>query len=282
MTERNDPSALRWLIGVELSNYRKRTTHSLSQVSEATKITKPKLGHMESGRYQQYPDDVAKVLQFYSADQHDIDRLTSLTMRSDAKAWWAPWSHVVPDWFRTFVGLEGLATSEFVYEPTLIPGLFQTQEYAEELTRATGFVRPDHSERFVSFRLARAGRLTENHPVTCHVVITEPALRLRVGTPELRRAQYQRLVELAARPNITMQVVRPEDGPHAAVAGPFYLLDFDAARPIVYAEIVDGARYVQDWDEVATYRLVADSVAKTALSSKDSVALINSLIDADR
>ncbi|GGI97515.1 hypothetical protein GCM10011581_38380 [Saccharopolyspora subtropica] len=50
----------------------------------------------------------------------------SLSGSSDARTWWAPWADVVPDWFKTFVGLEGLARSEFNYETALLPGLLQT------------------------------------------------------------------------------------------------------------------------------------------------------------
>jgi hypothetical protein len=41
----------------------------------------------------------------------------------------------------------------------------QTEEYAQALTLGTGFVRPDHAERFVSFRQARAQRLTGDEPI---------------------------------------------------------------------------------------------------------------------
>lgn len=54
---------------------------------------------------------------------------------------------MVPDWLKTFVGLEGLAESEFVFEPIIIPGLLQTEEYAAagtvnllKLSGSTGMV----------------------------------------------------------------------------------------------------------------------------------------------
>jgi transcriptional regulator with XRE-family HTH domain len=280
MTERADPSALRWLIGVELANYRKEAAITQAEAARRSGILKPKLSSMESGRYQQHPDDVGKLLACYGVPQRDIDRITSLTGRSESRSWLAPWSHVVPDWFRTFVGLEGLATAEFVYEPVLIPGLLQTREYAEELTKATGFVRPDHSDRFVSFRLARAARLTADPPLRLHAVIGEAALRLHVGAARLRCEQYQRLLDIAEQPSVTIQVIRPDDGPHAAVTGQFVVLDFEQARPIAYSELLDGASYVQDQDEVTTYRMAADSVRTVALSPEKSLALIRSLIDA--
>lgn len=280
MTERNDPSALRWLIGVELANYRKDAALTQAEAARRSGILKPKLSSMESGRYQQHPDDVGTLLACYGVPQGDVDRLTSLTGRSESRSWLAPWSHVVPDWVRTFVGLEGLAETEFVYEPLVIPGLLQTIEYAEELTRATSFVRPDHSERFVSFRLARAARLTAEPPLTLHAVIGEAALRLSVGSAGLRRTQYEHLLAMAGEPNVTIQVVRPEDGPHGAGTGQFAILEFERARPIAYSELLDGASYVQDQDEVATYRMAADSVRSVALSAEKSKALIQDMINA--
>lgn len=282
VTARTDPSALRWLIGAELSRYRREVPMSLTELAAETGIGKPKLGHMESGRYQQFPEDIAKVLRVCGADAPAIDRLTSLAGRSDARTWWAPWAQVMPDWFKTYVGLEGLADGAFVFESMVIPGLLQTEEYAQALTLGTGFVRPDHAERFVSFRQARARRLTdEEAPLTLHAVIGEAALRLRVNGEETRLAQLEHLVRMSKLPNVTVQVLRPEDGPHAAGAiGNFTVLDFGRVRPIAYTELLDGAMYVQDPDGVRTYKMVADDLRQVALSPADSRALIRELAGA--
>jgi len=279
MTTRSDPSALRWLVGVELAHYRKLSGLTLARTAEATGIKQAKIGHMETGRYQQFPDDVARLMAAYGAAPQDVDRLASLAGSSEGRSWWAPWSHLVPDWFKTFVGLEGLAAAEFCFEPMVLPGLLQTEDYAQAITEATGFVRRDHSERFVSFRVARAKRLTEPEPLELHAVIGEAALRLAVGTPEVRRAQYHHLLTLGKRRNVTIQVIRPEDGPHAAGTGGFFVLDFPQARSIAYAERLDGAVYVQDQDDVRTYKMAVENLRTTALSAQQSSAYIQSLID---
>ncbi len=280
MTGRSDPSALRWLIGNELRHYRNQAGQTVAAAGKALGCSHAKITHLETGRYQQQPDEVAALLQLYAVDPHDIDRLTTLAGRSNDRTWWAPWANLVPDWFKTFVGLEGLATAEFVYEPVVVPGLLQTEEYADALTRATGFVRPDHNERFVSFRLARARRLTDPEPLALHAVVEESALRRRVGTPETRQAQYRHLLDLAARPNVILQVLRPEDGPHAAVTGQFVVLEFAEVRPIAYNEMFDGAVYVQDPDSVSTYTMVAENLRQVALPPDESVALVRSLMKA--
>lgn len=273
------PSALRWLIGVELANYRKRTGLLQADAAKKAGMSTGKLSHLETGERRQQPADIAKVLTAYNAPQHDVNRLTSLAEIPDESTWWGAWSDVVPDWFGTFVGLETLACREFVFEPILIPGLMQTEDYARELSRAGRRVRPDHAERVVEVRMGRAQRLSGDSPLRLHAAVNEQALRLKLGTPEIMRAQYEHLLDLAERPNVTFQVVVPERGPHAAVTGQFVVLDFDNARSIGYAEVQDGAMYVQHPGEVDTYRESCRSVEEVALPPKDSIRFVSDLID---
>jgi transcriptional regulator with XRE-family HTH domain len=279
MVPRGDPAPLRWLIGVELARYRNLAKLSLTEASAQTKMSKAKLGHLETGRQQQSPDDIAELLAAYGAEARDIDRLTSLTGRADEATWWAPWAQVVPDWLKTFVGLEGLAESEFVFEPIIIPGLLQTEDYAAAVTADTPRVRADHSERFVGFRMARTRRLTDpDRPLRLHAILTEAALRLAVGDPTLRRAQLGHLVAMAELPTVTIQVVRPEDGPHTALTGQFVVLGFENVRSIGYVELHDGAVYLQDPDQIRSYTMVAENLQRVALGPEQSVALIQSMI----
>lgn len=279
MAPRGNPAPLRWLIGVELARYRNAIKLSLTEASDLSGISRAKLGHLETGRQQQDPDDITLLLATYRVGQHDIDRLISLTTRADEATWWAPWAQVVPDWLKTFVGLEGLAESEFIFEPIIIPGLLQTEQYAAAVTARTPRVRADHSERFVGFRIARTRRLTDpERPLKVHAVLSEGALRLAVGDPELRRAQLQHLLDLAELPTVTIQVVRPEDGPHTALTGQFAVLGFETARSIGYVELHDGAVYLQDADQVRTYTMVANDLQRAALGPELSLDLIRSML----
>jgi transcriptional regulator with XRE-family HTH domain len=269
---------LRWLVGVELANYRRRTGLKQADAAKRAGVSVGKLSHLETGERQQQPADIAKVLTAYGAPQHDINRLTSLAEVPDESNWWGAWRDVVPDWFGTFVGLERLATKEFVFEPIVIPGLLQTENYARELSRSSSRVRIDHSERVVEVRMGRGQRLAGDNPMHLHAAVSEQALRLRVGATETMREQYEHLIMLAERPNITLQVVVPERGVHEASTGQFVVLEFDQARPIVYAELQDGAMYVQHPGEVNTYRESARSVEEVALSVEDSARFVTDLI----
>jgi transcriptional regulator with XRE-family HTH domain len=279
MAPRRDPSPLRWLIGVELGRYREAAGLKLSEVAERTGMSRAKVGHLETGFQQQDPDDIATLMELYGGVQRELDRLIALSTSADRTTWWAPWAHVLPDWLKTFVGLEGLADAEFIFEPMIIPGLLQTADYATVITAETPRVRPDHGERVVNFRLARANRLTDpNRPLLLHAVIGEAALRLAVGTPGIRRAQLEHLIEMAALPNVTIQVIRPEDGFHTAMSGRYAVLDFENARPIACSELHDGAVYIQDQEQVRSYKLSSENLQRVALGPEKSVALLRSML----
>jgi transcriptional regulator with XRE-family HTH domain len=277
---RMSTSALTWLIGRELVEWRTRAGLSLNAAADKAGITRSKLHHLEMGRQQQAPEDIATLGAAYEVPAWEVDRLTSLTGRAAQATWWGAWSAVVPDWFKTFVGLEGLAVEEFHFEPMIIPGLLQTEEYATAITSMAQSVRPDHGERFVGLRMGRARRLTDpERPLTLHAVVLEGALRLAVGGPDTQREQLKRLLDLTALPNVTLQVIRPEDGPHSGLRGGFYLLDFgSAARPVVYVELKDGAMYLQEPTEVDAYRMVVHDLQRVAMSPEQSRELIASML----
>lgn len=241
-------------------------------------MTKAKLGHLETGRQTQSAADIASLLTACHVDRDAIDRLVALTERADEAAWWTGAADAVPEWFRTFGGLERIATREFVYEPMLITGLLQTEPYARALSRASLLIRTADIDQVVQLRMTRASRLASaSDPLELHAVMTEGALRLRVGDAATRRAQLEHLVAMAERPNVTVQIVRPEDGYHDACYGQLMLLDFAEVRSIGYADMVDGSVYVQDPDQVRTCTLVADQLTRVALDPESSVELIASL-----
>ncbi|WNV90483.1 helix-turn-helix transcriptional regulator [Umezawaea sp. Da 62-37] len=278
MFELAAPSALQWLIGVELSYFRRQEGMSLTDLAEASGIGKPKLGHLETGRTNQYPGDIRKLLKACGVDKEHIDRIVLLSSRADEASWVGPWTDVVSDWLRTMVGLESLARKEFVFEPIVLPGLLQTEGYARAMTLGASLVGPDSAARLIEFRMERTRLLSKEEPLELHAVFNEQALRLRVGNKKVMNEQYRHLLGLAELPNVTLQVVKPEAGLHDAVTGQFMLLDFIDARSIVYIEIQDAAVFVDDMARVRTYTLSTQSLERVALSPAESAALIESLI----
>lgn len=277
--ERADPSALRWLIGTELSNARKRAKVSQKAAGQVLGCSHVTISNMEAGTTGQEPAKVTKLLKSYGCDLADIDRLARLAgSYADRGTWWADFADVVPDWLRTFVGLEGLASAEFVYEPLALPGMVQTQEYAEALLVDHLRVASIDVPQVVALRMARQERLSGDGPLKFVAVIEEGALDRMIGGPEVMRRQLEHLLDLERRPNVTLQVMPLSIPVHDGLDGEFMLLDFQEAQSIVYAEFQDGAVYVQDQDRVRKYDLTRKRMCSRATSATEVVqARLNNL-----
>lgn len=278
MTVRNDPSALRWLIGHELRRARFEARRTQAEAAKALGCTPAKINYLEIGRNRQHPDEVSELLKLYGADVADVDRLTSLAGRADQGTWWAPFGEVLPNWFKTFVGLEGLARGAFSYETMALEGQMQTREYATALLEDNVRVSRAEAGQVVRARMARQRLLDRANPLAYHALIEEAVLHRVVGGPGVMVPQLKHLLALAERDNVTLQVMPATVAVHDGLDGPFRLLDFAEARSIGYIEYRDGAVYVQDPDSVEVYDLVAERLSARALSDVDSAAAIRARI----
>jgi Domain of unknown function (DUF5753)/Helix-turn-helix domain len=277
VAERDDPSAVRWLVGVELARFRERAGKKIGESAKVIGCSTGKIGHMESGRNHQQPGEVRDLLRFYGADQADIDRLASLAGNAGQQTWWAAWTEVVPDWLKTFVGLEGLAVQSSIYAPLVFPALLQTEAYALGGTSGHVRVRPDHNERTVSLRMERQRRLfAKDEPLRLAVMLEEAVLDRPIGGPDVLRGQLEHVLGLALYDNVEVRILPTAVGAHEALVGPFTVLDFAQAQSIAYVELVNGAVYVQDQDQVNGYNLTVDRLRKVALSPEESTAMIQS------
>jgi Domain of unknown function (DUF5753) len=91
------------------------------------------------------------------------------------------------------------------YSVQLVPGLLQTEAYAREVLSA---IPPGLDiERRVEFRMRRQKLLTDEQAPRLWVVLDEAVLRRPVGGEEVMDEQLQRLIDAAALPNVTLQVL---------------------------------------------------------------------------
>lgn len=274
MDDRSDPSALRFLIGHDLRGTRDRAR--LKQIEAATVLgcSQAKINYLETGKTQQKPDEVTVLLRAYGADVEHVDRMASLAARADQGTWWAPFGEVLPNWFKTFVGLEGLAASESTYGSMLLPGQLQTQDYAAALLVGNLRVPPMEAAQVARARMARQRLTDDAAPLRFRAVIEQYVLDRLVGGAQVMRAQLEHLLALMRRGNVELHVMPVSVAVHDGLDGDFLLLDFDEAQSIGYIEYPDGAIYVQDQDQVAAYTLAVDRLCVAALSESDSADLI--------
>lgn len=290
MDERGDPPALRWLIGVELTNYRKQSGVSQAAAGKAAGVSSGMIGHFEAGRYFPAPRQIARMLELYGAPHYDVERLSALTGLADQSSWLARWNDVIPDWARTYVGLEGLASHLVSYTPLVLPALVQTKSYSAGVTAPSARVRPDQQERLVGLRMERQQRLrSADRPLHLTAMIEESVLDRPIGgamAHDVMRDQLRHLIDMSERDNVEILILPTTVGRHDGLEGRFSVLHFrDAdgsvqAQSIGYVEIPDDSVYIQDQHQVAKYTASADLLRSVALSPSRSVDAITARLAA--
>jgi hypothetical protein len=126
-----------------------------------------------------------------------------------------------------------------MFELGVIPGLFQTQAYAEALAAAEvrhGNITQEQADERVSYLLTRQHRLTLPSAPDLHAVLDESCLRRFVGGPAVMRDQFERLEMLTERPRTLIQVAPFSMGERRPFALPVVLSD------VASLEVIRAAR----------------------------------------
>lgn len=159
-----------------------------------------------------------------------------------------------------------------IFEPGLVPGLFQTPEYATALlTTIISFSRiPDDLTEAVAARMERQ-RVVHDGGRTFAVVIEEQVLRSRFGDTEVMAGQLGRLLTEMSSPNISLGII-PARASRTAMwpVNGFWI--FDDER--VISEVPSAEITITQPSEIEVYNRTYEALASMALYGEQARALI--------
>ncbi|MET7298414.1 helix-turn-helix transcriptional regulator [Embleya sp. NPDC005575] len=272
----------RILLGSQLRRLREAKGISREEAGYEIRASESKISRMELGRVSFKERDVADLLTMYGVgDETERAALLGLAAEANAQGWWHNYNDILPSWFQVYVGLEEAASVIRTYEVQFVPGLLQTPEYARAVVIAG---QPSASaaevDRRVGLRMQRQSILYRDKPPRLWVVLDEAALRRPIGGREVMRDQVRHLIEMAALPNVTIQIMPFRFGAHAAEGGPFLLLRFPESDlpDVVYLEQLTSALYLDKRDEVDAYTEVMDRLSVDGMPPDKSVDLLQRIL----
>ncbi|MEV4255681.1 helix-turn-helix transcriptional regulator [Spirillospora sp. NPDC049652] len=264
-------------LGAELLALRNNLGLSTRAAAERIGWTAATLNRTENGLRVATAEEVATVLGAYGVVGGERERLLALARDAEMPGWWEPGDSIYPTPLKALIGFEAQAIRITNVEISLVPGLLQIPEYARALMLASG-VPPLEIETRVATRLGRQAILSRPQPPKLLALIDEAALRRPVGGRQAMTEQLHHLQRLARKPNIEIRVIPLDVGAHSALAGPFTILDFDRANPLVHQGGKRSISFVDSAPEVAEFVASVDTLRKTSLPPDRSIALIARII----
>jgi transcriptional regulator with XRE-family HTH domain len=272
MAENRLPAALRD-IGAELREKRLAADLSLRALAQAAGISShSRIAEMEKGDRQLSPDEYERILDELKVSPHDRDRILTAIRSADGPGQLNVGPPDIGAALITLIDHEKVARRITGVAPTLVPGLLQTSDYAREILG---------NEARVALRAGRRDILTRSrNPVEFHAVIDSEALVRPIGPPDVMLDQLKHLLRMAQLPNVIVQVVsstRP--GYNPMLAGPFELIEFAKAPPIVHLEHHRAAAFLWEEDDVRSFVEAAERLRKeVAMSPEESAELIAGIV----
>jgi transcriptional regulator with XRE-family HTH domain len=257
------------VFGAMLRRYRVKAGMSLEQLGALVYLSDDMVGKIENG--QRVPTE-----QFTTACDA-VPELNTGGVLTDLRALLKDYlkQRAYPGWFVRWADKEADAKILRSFEPIVVPGLLQTQDYAHALLADRIASNPDDAEEAVAARMERQSVLARGTPPELWVVIDEAVLHRPVGGAYVMREQLDRLIAAARRSNVVLQVIPAAVGVHEGLRGAgFIIADFADAPPVAYQDTAVRGQVIEDADDIAVLMASWDRVRAEALPRGASLDLM--------
>lgn len=272
-------------LGRHLRDLRNKARLTVRAAAKELEWSEPKIWRIETGQTSLRSLDVECMCRVYGADTELTHALMGLAKETKGRGWWHSYGDVIPENFDLYIGLEEAAQRVHQYSAELVPGLFQTTDYARTLIREDNpGVEDEEIERRVHVRIARQALLTRaTSPLNMEVALNEAILRRPVGGREVMAAQLDHLLELAALPHVSIRVVPFEAGlHHGLLSGSFTILRFPlngdgqpTEPPTVYVDGFTGDLYLDKSNEIERYDGAFQAIWGRCLEHEETTSLLH-------
>ncbi|MEU7059951.1 helix-turn-helix transcriptional regulator [Streptomyces sp. NPDC046197] len=181
--------------------------------------------------------------------------------------------------FEAALAMEQQASMIREFALSFVPGILQTEGYADAVLRDAAFPPLGKEERTkaVATRLDRAQILDEPLSPVVWALLDEAVLRRPVGGPEVMSDQIKHLVGLVENERIRAHVVPLALGGHPLMVSMVSLMWFEDQPPVAYVEALHTGTVHDEPALVQRFQATYDLVLGDALPQKESLALMRSI-----
>jgi transcriptional regulator with XRE-family HTH domain len=235
---------------------------ALLELAAQTGIDAPHLGRVESGKR---PPTVKIASALDKAFPH-------------RKGYFTEWLEETRDWpeipgtFKSWSDFEDKTQTLRAWQPSIVDRLLQTDGYAGVLFGVRDIPQETVNARLAS-RMQRQQRvLGKDNPPVARFIVDELSLYRLVGSPEIMAAQLRHMLEMAASPKVTIQVL-------PAIAHPANASGFLLADDAAYAEHVTAGYVFTDAKTITALAARFDMLRGECYRVSESLTLLERLAD---
>ncbi|MEV7006997.1 helix-turn-helix transcriptional regulator [Streptosporangium sp. NPDC051022] len=249
-----DPHAPQAIWGRELRHHRRIAGLTQAQFAARVHFSESLVSGIETGQLPASPD-FARVADTALGTDGLLLRLLD----------WRK-GQVFPSWFGPWHEKEQSAVALRTYQPLLVPGLLQTEDYARALLV--------DDEQVVTARLERQTVLTRSSPPspTLRCLIDETVLHRPVGSGKVMYDQLQRLVSVA-NSSINIQVV-PMSVVHFGLLAGFVIATLEDGSEVAHFDTAIRGLTTGDPSETREAVRLFEAIRTEALPQSMSIDLI--------
>ncbi|MEU8955263.1 helix-turn-helix transcriptional regulator [Streptomyces sp. NPDC048518] len=256
------------MVGALLAVHREAAGYTQRSLAERFVVSEEQIASIEQGR---------RPLKVDLAVQLDELLCTNRTLETAVEN--MPEVDLIPRWAEEYLDCERDAIAISVYENQVLPGQVQTEAYARAVFRSRVPAFDEQEiERFVSARIERQEILHRKVPPTTSLVIWEAVLHDRLGGVSVFDEQLRRLREYAELPGVALQILPFGRITHAALDGPFVLLETPDHQLLAYTETQRGSQLIAEPDEVAILTQKYAMLRTQALNAEHTMDQLDCLL----
>lgn len=265
--QRKNASAMK-LVGALVGRFRVFAGLTQRELAERVCLHEETIASLEQGRRPLKPDlarALDRILDTKGALETAVDNMPEIDL--------------IPAWAEQYMDIEAEAIALSWFENQVLPGLLQTESYARAVYRSNVRVlSEDEINAQVGARLARQEILNREVPPNTSFIISEAIVRDCLGGTEVYAETLRHLRTQADLPGITLQIMPLGRQTHAALAGPFILLETPDHQHLAYTETQRGSQLITDPNEVSILAQKYAMLRTQALNPEETKGLLDRLL----
>jgi transcriptional regulator with XRE-family HTH domain len=269
------PAPRAYVLGAELRDARERAGLGLRQLAKQLDLSHSVVVRWERGERVPSPESVSGYLAVLGVSSSERDRILDMTREAEDE----PVNSVsvgiggMHDLLTALLEFERTATAITDVSPLLIPGLLQTSDYVRAIM-GSGLPESEIDTR-ATLRVGRRDLITNPRSRTMYsAFIGEGVLHQPIGSDEVLAEQLRYVNKVGELDNVDIRVIPRSAGWTPAHAGPFLLLEFAKATPVVHLEHHRSSAFLRDKGDVDAYEAAVQDVRRVAMSPEESAELI--------